>query len=272
MPVLDLFSERAINIFLGNEDHSRPNSCHYLSAGDAFHSILNYSNLPEKKADMVRIIIISDTHERHTKLQNFPKGDILIHCGDILMTSRLSSVMSGLKKLLWFNEWIKSVPCKHKIVIGGNHDGVMEKIGKVAVQSVLSNAKYLENDLLECEGLKIWGTPYSAGKSSNKAFQSEDFKMSTMQRAPLFEVDILLTHGHCPELEEKVPHTVHLWGHAHSSYGVRRPPMILNGRAVRSLSICAPIMDKHFRPAHLPFVLDMPTKRKILGNSDNASQ
>ena len=82
MPVLDLFSERAINIFLGNEDHSRPNSCHYLSAGDAFHSILNYSNLPEKKADMVRIIIISDTHERHTKLQNFPKGDILIHCGD----------------------------------------------------------------------------------------------------------------------------------------------------------------------------------------------
>jgi predicted phosphodiesterase len=272
MPVLDLLSERAINVFLGNEEHSRPNSCHYLSVGDALHSILSYSNLPEKKTGMVRIIIISDTHERHTKLHNFPKGDILIHCGDVLMTSRLSSVMSGLRKLLWFNEWIKCVPCKHKIVIGGNHDGVMEKVGKIAVQSVLSNAIYLENDLIECEGLRIWGTPYSAGKSSNKAFQSEDFKTSTMQKAPLFEVDILLTHGHCPELEEKVPHTVHLWGHAHSSYGVRRPPMVLNGSTVRSLSICAPIMDKYFRPAHLPFVLDMPSKRNILGNSDNPTE
>lgn len=272
MTFLDLLSERAINIFLGNIEHSRPNSCHYLSAADESHSTLSYSDLPEKKAGMVRIIIISDTHERHTKLHNFPKGDILIHCGDILMTGRLSSVMSGLRKLLWFNEWIKCVPCKHKIVIGGNHDRVMEKIGKIAVQSVLSNATYLENDLIECEGLRIWGTPCSAGRSSNKAFQSEDFKMSTMQKAPLHDVDILLTHGHCPELEVKVPHTVHLWGHAHSSYGVRRPPMVLNGSAVSSLSICAPIMDKFYQPAHLPFILDMPTKRGIVVNSDAPTQ
>lgn len=254
---LDSFTERSIDSFLGNVEHSQPNKCHYLSSGDGSYSTLNFADLPEKKDGMLRLIIISDTHERHTKMGNFPDGDIFVHCGDVLMTSRFSSVKAGVRKLLWFNEWIKDIPCKHKLVIGGNHDGVMEKIGKEAVQKILTNAIYLENSLIEIDQLKIWGTPYSTGKSGNKAFQSDKFKDSALYDAPTSGVDVLLTHGQCPEFEEKIPHLVHLWGHAHSSYGIRIPPMVLRESPVLGLSICAPIMDKYFRPAHLPVILDI---------------
>lgn len=257
LSLLDMFTDNVIDKFLGNVEHSQPNFCHYLSAGDLTHTTLNYVDLPEKKSGMMRLIIVSDTHERHTKLNNFPDGDVFVHCGDILMTSRVSSIRAGVRKLYWFNEWLKEIPCKHKLVIAGNHDGVMEKIGKTAVQKILSSAIYLENSLVEIDQIKFWGTPYSSGKSINKAFQSEKFTMATIQSAPTSGVDILLTHGQCPELEERVPHSVHLWGHSHSSYGIRMPPEILKGKPILNLSICAPIMDKHFRPAHLPVVLDI---------------
>lgn len=257
MSFLDMFTERAIETFLGDAEHSQPNFCHYVSAGEDSHSMLSYDKLPEKGANTMRLIIVSDTHERHTKLRNLPKGDVFVHCGDVLMTSRLYSVGSGIRKLYCFNEWMKEVPCLHKLVIAGNHDGVMEKIGKEAVQGILTNAIYLENDLIEIDKIKIWGTPFSAGRSVNKAFQSDKFKSTAVTNAPNYDVDILLTHGHCPELEEKVSHSVHLWGHNHNSYGIRYPPMQIRGKPVLSLSICVPIMDKSFRPVQLPVVLDI---------------
>ena len=262
LSLLDLFADNAIDRFLGNVEHTQPNFCHYLSAGDQCHTTLNFADLPVKKSGTMRLIVVSDTHERHTKLHSFPAGDIFIHCGDILMTSRVLSVKAGIRKLYWFNEWMKDIPCKHKLIIAGNHDGIMEMIGKEAVQKILSNAVYLENSLIEIDQIKVWGTPYSSGKSINKAFQSDKFSTETVQNAPTSGVDILITHGQCPDLEEKVPHSVHLWGHSHSSYGIRMPPTILKGKPVLNLSICVPIMDKHFRPTHLPVVLDISAVSK----------
>jgi hypothetical protein len=194
--LFDIFSNRAINLFLGNEEHVQPNQCQYLSSPDADQTTVNFKDLPIKQPGTLRLIIVSDTHERHTKLGNIPIGDIFIHCGDILMTSGYSSNKSGLKKLYWFNEWIQSIPCTHKLVIAGNHDTVLEKIGKEAVQSILTNAIYLENCMIEIDQLMIWGTPSSSGKSGNTAFQSQTFTKKTLEEAPLAAVDILLSHGY----------------------------------------------------------------------------
>ena len=38
-------------------------------------------NVKEKREDVVRVVLISDTHNLHKTLQ-MPKGDILIHAGD----------------------------------------------------------------------------------------------------------------------------------------------------------------------------------------------
>jgi hypothetical protein len=173
------------------------------------------------------------------------------------MTSRLSSVKSGLRKLYWFNEWMKSIPCKHKVIIAGNHDGALERIGKDAVQAILTDARYLENDLVTINSLKIWGSPCSIGNSKNIAFQSEKFSAEALENLSTSDIDILLTHGHCPEFERTIAHSVHLFGHNHNSYGIRRPPSVLKGEPVMSLSICAPIMDKMYRPTQLPIVLDI---------------
>ena len=39
-------------------------------------------NVKEKREDVARIVLISDTHNLHKTLQ-MPEGDILIHAGDI---------------------------------------------------------------------------------------------------------------------------------------------------------------------------------------------
>ena len=268
--VLDFISQKTINVFLGDKPHPLPGQFRYIRypGTDATDTILATSEqLPIKDDGHTRILIISDTHERHEKL-SLPAADVLIHCGDVLMTSKFVSEKTGIEKLHSFNQWLSTIQCKKKLVIGGNHDTVMERIGREAVQTILTNAIYVENELIEIEQLKLFGTPLSAGKSGNKAFQSKSFERKTIEDAP-DKVDILLTHGHCPKLESKVQHSVHLWGHAHNSYGIRRPPSVLKGHPVRSLSICVPIMDKKFNPTYLPVVLDMPSHSNVLDKERN---
>ena len=136
-------------------------------------------------------------------------------------------------------------------------------LSKSPQQALLTNALYLENEPTQLGTLKLFASPLSSGKSGNKAFQSDRFETTALANAP-DAVDILLTHGHCPKLEGKVRHAVHVWGHNHNSYGVRRPPATLKGHPVRALSICAPIMDRKFNPAHLPVVLDVPSDGPLL--------
>ena len=254
--LFDIISDRTINFFMGNNDHLHPEVYNYIKY--PFQEVrLNLEDIPPVDDGTTRIVIVSDTHERHAKLL-IPKADALIHCGDIFMLSRYFSLQTGIRKLEEFNCWLEKLPCKTKFVIGGNHDSVLEKLGCEKVQQILTNGVYLENNFGEIGNLRIWGSPASSGASGNKAFQSKSFCSQSLNEAPP-NVDILLTHGHCPDLEEKVSHQIHIWGHSHNSYGIRRPPDMLKGHPVRSLSICAPIMDRRFQPSHLPVVLDIST-------------
>jgi predicted phosphodiesterase len=255
--VTDFAAEIALRLLFGDSDHPEPTDCLYISNIDEKPLLIRMKNIPAKSLGMIRLIIVSDTHEKHRKIKKVPDGDVFIHCGDVLLTSRFFSVRNGKGKLAEFNEWLKSIPCRIKIVIGGNHDNVLEHLGKDVVQSILTEATYLEDNSFMIGNITIWGTPLSSGRSRNKAFQSKRFAAKTISEVPA-KVDILLTHGQCPQLEKKVKHSVHLWGHAHNAYGVRKPPKFLRGQPVVSLSICAPILDKKFRPVHYPIVLDIP--------------
>lgn len=65
----------------------------------------------------IRIVAISDTHDKHKSLapEDFPPADIFIHAGDFTRMSRA-------REFRKFREFLKSLPYKHKIVIPGNHD------------------------------------------------------------------------------------------------------------------------------------------------------
>ena len=63
----------------------------------------------------MRILQISDTHNRHQLLTGMPAADVLVHCGDF-------TDMGTEEEVLDFLNWYISLPYLHKIFIVGNHD------------------------------------------------------------------------------------------------------------------------------------------------------
>ena len=79
------------------------------------YNLINHQNT-------VRVVCISDTHNRFREL-SIPDGDILIHAGDITRRGYLAELKD-------FNDWLLSLPHKHKVVIAGNHELSFDPISK----------------------------------------------------------------------------------------------------------------------------------------------
>ena len=220
------------------------------------HTEIPLSSLPAVPPNHARVIVVGDTHERHEGLGQFPECDIFVHCGDILMTGRFFSEKTQTKKLMRFNNWLATIPAKKRIVIAGNHDKQILVMGKEKTKLLLSNCEYLENEATTYGPLRIWGTPVSVGRSKNTAFQTQEFKEETKKVCPS-EVDILITHGTLPELENRIKHKIHFCGHNHNSYGIYHKTSN-DGKGFPRMSLCAPVHDGHYRLRHLPMIMDVP--------------
>ncbi len=176
----------------------------------------------------MKIICISDTHGYHDQLQ-MPKGDMLLHAGDI-------SRMGTVEEIAKFNDWLGTLHYEYKIIIAGNHDFLFEEEPQKA-KSLITNAIYLENSGVEIEGLNIWGSPISPW-FFDWAFnqkRGEDIK-KFWDKIPE-NTDILITHGPpmnildcttkgqyvgCEELlpaVERIKPKIHLFGHIHEAFG-----------------------------------------------------
>jgi Icc-related predicted phosphoesterase len=178
----------------------------------------------------MRIVLISDTHGMHRQLE-VPSGDLLIHAGDITLQSKPDWMYRH------FNIWLGELPHRHKVVIPGNHDFLLEDHRQ---RSVITNATLLIDSGVEVEGLKIWGSPVTPlyGGAFGKS-NPEDRKKHWAQIPE--DTDILITHGppfaildhggseerreSCPYLFEavfRVRPRLHVFGHIHAGYGTRR--------------------------------------------------
>ena len=103
----------------------------------------------------MKIVCISDTHLAHLNSKlDVPSGDILIHAGD-------ATKMGKIHEVSQFSEWFASFPHKHKIFVAGNHDFLFERDLSQALQLLDSSIIYLQDQLVELEGLKIWGSPWT---------------------------------------------------------------------------------------------------------------
>jgi hypothetical protein len=265
--LFDRFFDTVVSQILSPKTVSNENVLYVTLDNDYKCEVRKASSMTKKASSALRMIVCSDTHDRHECLA-LPEGDIFIHCGDVAMIGRFFSEKHELERLKKFNDWLGSIRCKDKYVIGGNHDMIMEKLGPQRTQLVLSNAKYLYNEGLTLGPYSCWATPYSTGKSPNRSFQGKDFKQDMLKNIPE-TVDILLTHGHCPDLETLIDHKIHIFGHHHHSYGVRMQGDVCRGsEVVSSLSICAPLLDGAFNATRLPIVLDvLPGKLKYKRSS-----
>lgn len=66
----------------------------------------------------IQVVCVSDTHN---SCPDVPFGDLLIHSGDLTGTGSFDKIQSGLL-------WLSSSPHKHKILVAGNHDVLLDEL------------------------------------------------------------------------------------------------------------------------------------------------
>lgn len=142
---------------------------------------------------MLNITCCSDFHG--CLPSNLKGGDILIIAGDICPSQGAfaQSNWVNAKFTKWCREQGKRY--KHIVAVWGNHDFVgAEAMYLVNMSDFPKNFHLLNNESVEVEGLKIWGTPYCL------PFGSWPFMLPEEKLAPLFEsipndTDIIISHG-----------------------------------------------------------------------------
>lgn len=176
----------------------------------------------------MRVVCLSDTHHLFHKVQ-VPDGDLLLHAGDLSHHGTAAEVRATA-------DWLRSLPHRHKVVIGGNHDFCL---AEEARSDLFDGLHYLQDQALEVEGLRLYGSPWTP-KFGNWVFQTP----RTDKAAPIWaripdDTQLLLTHGPpagigdltlqaiqagCEALNQRVRQVrplLHLFGHIHEGYGVR---------------------------------------------------
>ncbi|MHA2012794.1 MAG: metallophosphoesterase family protein [Candidatus Helarchaeota archaeon] len=135
----------------------------------------------------MKIVALSDTHGRHWEL-NIPKCDLFIFAGDAGLTT--------YQRVYDFKEWLDTIPAKYKIIVMGNHDEICEFEGKKVCKDFFDNAIYLENESVEIEGIKIWGSPFSK-EFNGWSFMKYDHELKEIWDLIPEDTDIVITHT-CP--------------------------------------------------------------------------
>lgn len=207
----------------------------------------------------MKIVCISDTHTKHKEVI-LPKGDLLIHAGDV-------SWVGSEPQLIDFFKWFDNQDFKHKIFIAGNHDLMFERNPTQAQSLIPKSIIYLEESSVTIEGIKIYGTPitpYFFNWAFNR-YPGQDIEQHT-RKIPN-DTDILISHGPpygildanakgehcgCPSLLSKVQEVkpkLLICGHIHEGYGRQK-----NGK---SLFINASLLDHRYDYKNPPVVVEL---------------
>ena len=140
----------------------------------------------------MKILHISDTHTYHGLL-DVPKDiDMIIFSGDC---SNPKDPYLNREEVLNFIEWVKSLDVEYKIMCAGNHDVSIERNFITQADFLEAGITYLENDWVEIEGLKIFGSPQTPSFGNGWAFNKKREKMHDHWKHIPDDVDIIVTHG-----------------------------------------------------------------------------
>lgn len=220
----------------------------------------------------MKITFISDTHTKHSQCRlDLPGGDLIIHCGDFMSTGY--SWKEAEDFLVWYNELDQY---DHKILIAGNHDRLFENHMEdiPSIMNEYQNITYLFDQLVEINGLKIWGSPWQP-EFFNWAFNLPRYGDELAEKWSLIpdDCDILITHGPpfghldisgygnknvgCELLRHRVDTIkplIHCFGHIHSNAGFK-----FDGN---TNYFNASILDERYNYQHKPLTIDLNVKTK----------
>lgn len=206
----------------------------------------------------MKIICISDTHNRYQELDGkIPDGDILIHAGDLVSHGTVEEIQQ-------FVNWYSKLPHRYKIFVGGNHDGALEHSRELI--QIPKNLIYLENELIEIEGLRIWGSPVSPPYRSFGFMWDEERRYATYQLIP-DNCDIIINHSPPFGILDKVEEGQHVgceilakrlselnpklvvFGHIHEGYGQLKRN--------NTIYVNASIMTRRYQATNLPICIEL---------------
>lgn len=183
----------------------------------------------------IKILQISDTHNKHNELTNLPEADIIIHCGDF---TELGTEEETLDFLNWFIE----LSYKHKIFITGNHDLCLWDAE--AIEDLPENIHFLQDRGCEIEGIKFFGLAYN---HSERLIPSGIDVLITHEPPIMILDESSGTHWGNTPLRNKVMEIqprYHLFGHAHDAYGIKKMESIVFSNGA--------ILDDHYKMCHKP--------------------
>jgi len=183
--------------------------------------------IPIQPTSPITVVCISDTHNTQV---NIPSGDVLIHAGDLTNSGTLEELQATLK-------WLRLLPHPYKVIIGGNHDLILDILATEEENPTdWSGLIYLNNSsvTIRCDSgreLKIYGSPMTP-RHGNGTFQYP--RMQDIWKGLLpDDIDILVTHGPpkahldlgdlgCEFLLAelwRIQPRLHVFGHIHAGYG-----------------------------------------------------
>ncbi len=204
----------------------------------------------------MNIVAIADTHGFHEQV-TVPAGDVLIVAGDICPQGTLQDI----KK---FGAWLQEQPCKHKIVVAGNHDKPFEvenDLARKLITKGMPGIIYLQDNAVKIEQVKFYGSPWTPTFMSWYFMANRGAAIQEKWAMIPENIDVLITHGPpatildsvrglplgCDDLLERILQInpqYHVFGHIHEGSGSTRK----NGTTFINASIC----DGQYRPINKP--------------------
>lgn len=221
----------------------------------------------------MRIVSISDIHGY--LVPKLPKGDVLTVSGDIcpVRGSHHPSVQINWvnqKFMPWCGCLIERGTVRHVVIIAGNHDFVFQSS---YMMDVPPGVHYLEDDFIQIDGKKIYGTPWTRYCGDWAFSVSEAVLQDKFARIP-DGMDIVLAHTpaygyndtimQCPGANTGDPHIgstalldhvkrakpkMLIVGHIHS--GSHKHEEIPHDGGF-TVSVNVSIMDEDYNPSYQP--------------------
>lgn len=168
----------------------------------------------------MRILHLSDTHNCHHRLRDFPEADVVVHSGDFCMVGTEQEAID-------FMNWFCDLPYRQKIFICGNHDACLYGAN---IEGLDSNVHYLCNSGIEIEGIKFYGVPMFTEDCIS------DRQNRNYSNIPI-DTDVLITHSPAfgiLDFDDNIHYgseelltrlsalnlRAHLFGHIHANHGI----------------------------------------------------
>ena len=183
----------------------------------------------------MKILQISDTHNRHRQLTNLPEADVIVHCGDFADNGTKGEVLD-------FLNWFIDLPYPYKLFVTGNHDLCLWDAENI--ENLPDNVFFLQDRGVTIDGVKFFGIAYNHSES----LIHEGTDIVITHEPPIMILDQSSgTHwGNAPLFKRimEVKPRYHLFGHAHDSYGIVKQNDIIFSNAS--------VLDDQCRLRHSP--------------------